>query len=667
MAITFWLRLKAALWGILGFLLIIHTCVFAEKKVSFRTGVSPGLDYTGCGDTFITVDYPDRNMGDFRHLVSAGGEYPCRILISFSPGTRIEPTSHIKKAVLYMYPKMCISADNSAKWHPVIPSWNENKVCWDKTETGEPWKKKGGDFRADIVSGSCAFKADCHSWDVTDIVAEIIKYPHKNHGMILVPSQDSSECWYYSSESSRKEMRPRLAIVYLSAEEAAQLKKDNQDTQQNKNGKKDQKDRKDKRVSAPWESFDLERVTIPNWSEVGKAPNWVSRLSVQNKGPGWLKKITKDDARTQAKFGDGYSLADVGRKRETPDKKFRTDDFVVRIRSRTYVNIDADGSGSFDPHERVKVNSSGAAGPITVKGVYAKTAGSKTVYEYDCYIYAHDQRRTEWRIRHGGYLKGEIKGIPVKIIDANDNCIFNDYGFDQIEIDGKTLFLNRFMKIKDEWYKVDLPCSGEYIAVAKPSLLKDEQKEPSALVKIDGYSKFSGGRYRLEPDFILFRRIDKGKESMYRMDRQSKKIDVPAGRYIVYYAEMSSRYIRQKIYAVGEMMRGITVGDKPEYVLEWGLPLKLVFRVDRLGTEYTIQSKDTRVCGIAGGEYHIIGREKFFRQPVQVEFFQKGRIKAKRVMTSTKLSVRLDRSKTYTVRMIGKSDIFGTITGEKER
>ena len=151
------------------------------------------------------------------------------------------------------------------------------------------------------------------------------------------------------------------------------------------------------------------------------------------------------------------------------------------------------------------------------------------------------------------------------------------------------------------------------------------------------------------------------------MDRKSKKVSVPAGRYIIYYAEISSRHIRDKVYAVGDKMRKITVGDKPVYELKWGLPLKLEFRVDRIGSEYTVRSVNTRVCGSAGAEYRIKGRQGFFRQPVRVEFYYNNRVEAKRVITSATITVRGNRKKRYKIRMIGKSEIFGTIIGEKER
>ena len=198
------LRLNATFFGVL-LMLTAAVSVYGDKTSVFQAGVSPAMDYTGCGDTFVASDYAERNLGEFRHLVMAGGKFPSRILISFSLGTHIKPTSKIIKATLYLYPKVCISPDNTAVWYVVNSPWNENSATWNKSETGEEWKAKGGDMREGFKSGKPRFDAAHHSWDVKEIISEIVTYPHKNYGMILIssraPATSTTEMIWLSRES----------------------------------------------------------------------------------------------------------------------------------------------------------------------------------------------------------------------------------------------------------------------------------------------------------------------------------------------------------------------------------------------------------------------------------------------------------------------------------
>lgn len=93
--------------------------------------------------------------------------------------------------------------------------WNEMEATWFMATESDWWEEEGGDFKNDAAS-SFDFPSNAinkwHDFDVTDIVQKFIDSPESNFGFHFKMSVAMVTLEYVSSESGKKEYRPKLTL-----------------------------------------------------------------------------------------------------------------------------------------------------------------------------------------------------------------------------------------------------------------------------------------------------------------------------------------------------------------------------------------------------------------------------------------------------------------------
>ncbi len=107
----------------------------------------------------------------------------------------------------------CVNGDTKGILR-IVKDWDESDVEWDK-----PWSEKGGDYSISKIATNTNDKLNVwEHYDVTEMVSYFVDYPSKNHGFILLFSEDFIEgtndfgVYYASSEFDEESKRPKLTL-----------------------------------------------------------------------------------------------------------------------------------------------------------------------------------------------------------------------------------------------------------------------------------------------------------------------------------------------------------------------------------------------------------------------------------------------------------------------
>lgn len=95
--------------------------------------------------------------------------------------------------------------------------WNEMEATWFKASSSDWWSDEGGDYNNSMITSFEAPSNAVNKWqefDVTDAIQEFIKSPNDNYGFHLYMNVTMVTYEYVSSESSKKDKRPKLTIEY---------------------------------------------------------------------------------------------------------------------------------------------------------------------------------------------------------------------------------------------------------------------------------------------------------------------------------------------------------------------------------------------------------------------------------------------------------------------
>jgi len=184
-----------------------------------------GVDgYTGCSDTFMRYQEPDRNFGANSDVIICGYATPQeqRTLIYFDvsyAATGIEQGTPITEATLklWSHTKHGSSLPDHAI-HNVTRAWNENEATWNNYSSAGGWTSPGGDYDPTPITTFTPTeqtKVDAwYEWDVTDVVQDWIDNPSGNNGWLLklVNEDISSQTNFHSSDWADSGLRPMLVI-----------------------------------------------------------------------------------------------------------------------------------------------------------------------------------------------------------------------------------------------------------------------------------------------------------------------------------------------------------------------------------------------------------------------------------------------------------------------
>ncbi|MFH1707499.1 MAG: DNRLRE domain-containing protein [Planctomycetota bacterium] len=656
----------------------------AETIVTFQAGVAPLADYTRCVDTTLASLSPGESFGEHPFLALAAQSSPSYVLLKFDLADYIPLTATVTRAVLTLTPKVYTGLDRNTRWYRVSADWQENECTWEVTASGVPWSQPGGAAFVTAQSTAVEAGAGAHAWDVTAIAQAWVKQPVTNFGAVLRPGNEAAdcECWYYSSETELKDYRPRLVVVFRTKEEidetarvaAEALKKvQEQNVKDEMVRKKEEKKIRQSatvRPGAPWVVCELKPVAYKQMSDAGDLPLYVRQAAAG--GIGGLHRMEADpgSSGTIAKSGNAYSMHNAFR-----PEGGKESGMIVRFKATAQCAVDVNNDGDYGESEQFKIVRN-TAGPITVQEVHSSTNPDKVNAPYTFFVYArhNDSGATDyWGTRHGGYLVGAFQGKEIRVTDNSEDWTFNTFGRDMINIGGQDLFLNRYMEIGGQWWKVDLPTTGEFIAFAKAGDLKDV---PPAVVVVN-MSDFNGGTNKFAPTYALLNRIDKGFEATYRTDPQNLILKIPAGQYKLLCGEVAASGRKEVLQINGSSMNAIDLVNRKEYTLKWGLPLAITAGFVRQGTTISLAPESPLlVVGVEGAAYSLADGKRIMTNAPQVEFFINGVSECKRNLqfdTDTKGSgflafkTSLKQDAKYRIVISAKTTLFGEIRGEMER
>lgn len=176
-----------------------------------------GLDgYQGARDTSPDAWNPNQMHG-MEDALWLRADNALRVLVAFDLSS-IPPYATILQATLsiwptYRYPSqsMVIAA------HRVRTAWEEAQATWNLARAGVPWQTRGGDYDPTPIAVQTASAINTWvSFDVTSLVADWVRNPADNFGvMLLGPGQGSLYYRFASSEYTvSPAARPKLQIVY---------------------------------------------------------------------------------------------------------------------------------------------------------------------------------------------------------------------------------------------------------------------------------------------------------------------------------------------------------------------------------------------------------------------------------------------------------------------
>ncbi len=687
-------------------LLLGLVCVQAwgDQTIDFQYGVKPDGGYIEYSDTFTTALDPDTTYGAYKHLTVAGYGSPSHIFVNFNIKQKVSAGSTIKKATLYLYPKVYKKTPSDIYCYLVSTDWEARFTTWKVASPGVRWEVKGGEVDGDVKSKSMKIDEGYHTWDVTDIVQYWANYPSKNAGMMLRFDNEKTEneAWYYSCETQINEYRPRLEVTFITkeglekekAEEAKRKEEEKnkriQDILEGKNpnepaggganagGAENALEKAKKKLGKSYQIVELTNTPYRSYSQARPLKDWFGfKIRFTSRAPGVLGDVRNDktSASIKGKFGKAYEAWWVTAVTKESTK------LRIRIRSRVSFAIDLNQDNEYDPREELFKLNRDHVGPITFENVIADQLKIGYKYDYTGFIIKNPYRpRQEYEndsglfvLRHGGYLEGKFGDKDIQIFDDNNDFKYDTSGEDTLVIDGEEYHLNTYTEIGGQLYKTAIEPGGAYVAFAPVSSLKT----PPKMCSFDAFKEFNRGKTGLMPEYIILTCVDRDKNGLYTADRKNPVIQVPQGSYQIFFAALKSGRSRDPYVIDGGNMTAFSLNTE-NYTLKWGAPLSLQFMANRAGSsdEYKIGVNSIRIVDSCGAELRFPQNEKRFITAPKVEFYpgQSTRKESSKMFTlrdnSNQLSdmtAKVKKSGTYRIVMIAKTKLFGELKGEVSR
>lgn len=206
-----------------------------------------------------------------------------------------------------------------------------------------------------------------------------------------------------------------------------------------------------------------------------------------------------------------------------------------------------------------------------------------------------------------GAMVGEINGERVQFIDDDVNGTYGSWpqswgslglaeGVFGPEMDSmrvgkekKARPFSEFAKIGDQWFKLEMQDGGTKL-LATPQDLK------TGTVSLKGKG--------LKPDFFVLKGKGEGLDNTYVDVSDGKKVEIPAGRYELYWGMVSKGKGMQRMKAMilpGSESPTYEVPVDGDLTIEYGKPYGFDFTYDDRDGKVTVTGKSVRIVG-AGGE-----------------------------------------------------------------
>jgi hypothetical protein len=244
------------------------------------------------------------------------------------------------------------------------------------------------------------------------------------------------------------------------------------------------------------------------------------------------------------------------------------------------VSIDTDGDG------RIETTKKGSTAYVVLNGKRAD--GEEFAYAVRLRLSAAGG---SYAYSASGAMVGALEGVPVQVIDQNNNGVFNEVGIDAMVIgQGRAAgFLSKVVSLKGELYELELAATGSK-ATTRP------YSGPSGTIDVRGGLKLLGD---LEAAVVT----NPARTLSFEVAGSANGLRVPVGEYI-FSAGFARKSGETAKLAAGKM-KPMVVADGAKTMPQWGAPLMAEFGFRRTGEDLTVQP-NVAFLGRAGEHWHTI-------------------------------------------------------------
>ena len=214
---------------------------------------------------------------------------------------------------------------------------------------------------------------------------------------------------------------------------------------------------------------------------------------------------------------------------------------------------------------------------------------------------------------NAGSMVGDIDGTRVQVLDDNMDGVYGSLpttwenlgmskGYYQPELDcvvvaegDRARPWTQYLRVGEGWYEVEAQQGGTQLAYAPAEL-------ETGTLKLD----FEGG----DPAWLIVRGEGRWENCFYDLvEGGSKGVQVPAGRYSLFYGELRKGKRRQMMKALilpGTSTTKWTVLPGEELEVKLGAPFGFDFQHEVSGEKLTVKGQSVVVTGSAGERYERV-------------------------------------------------------------
>lgn len=238
-----------------------------------------------------------------------------------------------------------------------------------------------------------------------------------------------------------------------------------------------------------------------------------------------------------------------------------------------------DTSGNGRPNHKVK----GVSGFAVIKA--KNPQGEKFTYAL-----RFRKAGTAWQYASSGVMQGKVKGETIRLIDLNNNGVWNEFGTDGIIV-GKgssASLLSKAVNLDGDVYNLEVSADGSSVKVTP------YEGATGTLNVRDGFRAHGQ----------LVAAVVSNESGNYSFELASAKrgMKVPVGKYVITsgYAKRGGSSVLMRT----GRMQPIEVTADQDANLEWGAELKAEFTYSRNGEKVSIEPHSLKYYGKSGVEFY---------------------------------------------------------------
>lgn len=195
-----------------------------------------------------------------------------------------------------------------------------------------------------------------------------------------------------------------------------------------------------------------------------------------------------------------------------------------------------------------------------------------------------------WKYASSGVMLGRVHGVPVQLIDLNNNGIWNEYGTDAMVVgrSRSASYLSRVVNLRGELYEFEVTENG-HKATTKPY-----EGATGSLNLRAGFKSYG----QLKSAVVA----NTAGDISFELARARRGMEVPTGEYVLV-GGMAAKGGESARIRQGHMSP-IVVKEEEESKLEWGAQVTAEFDFNHSGENITISPSSLSFYGAAGEEYY---------------------------------------------------------------